>query len=251
MNEKKNSGRKVIVLVLVLSLLLGCAAGGTLAWLVAQSDTITNTFTEGNIDISLVEHKLDLQTGKQISPAQWVTEQEGDIELLPGRTVYKDPTVKVDAGSEPCYVRVFMIVDYGHYMDNAYEGTEVIKQWFAFDSNWSFRDVWEDKKANDYGHVFEFLYNGAVTANEDTYLTLFRSITIPSELAKDADPLRDMYSCLSEAKLIFVAQAVQVREGMDPFEDVPYPNVTLAMNNGSMTLEELINRNISHLTPNP
>ena len=35
--------------------MIGCVAGGTVAWLVATTDTVTNTFTYGNINIALAE----------------------------------------------------------------------------------------------------------------------------------------------------------------------------------------------------
>lgn len=254
---KKRSSRKLIVLVMLLALIVGGAVGGTFAWLITRTDPIVNTFTEGNIDIYLAEHQLDPQTGAHATPEAWIDTVNGNVtqsaELLPGRTIYKDPTVVVEAGSEPCYVRMFMIVDYDKYMDSAYEGVDAIKDWFAYDSNWTCVGIWEDKKYGDYGHVFEFRYNDLVTAGEEDpeYLTLFHSITIPDDLKKDEDPYQDMYSCLSEAKLTFVAQAVQARKNMQPFEDVAYPDVTLSMTNGTMTLEALINRNLSHLTPEP
>ena len=250
MYAKKNRGRRVIALLVALMLVIGGVIGGTLAWLMTKTDPLENTFVAGDINIQMVEHKLDLQTGAHDSSNTYVTAQEDAIELLPGRTVYKDPTVIVEKGSEPCYVRVFMIVDYAEGMDNAYEGVEVISQWFNFDTaNWTTKQVWQDYEANDYGHVFEFRYNGAVTAeSKDQCLTLFDAITIPSDLDKNEDN-EDMYYCLQEAKLMFVAQAVQAAgfESMDAaFTEVGRPDVQLNMTNKTMTLEELINRNIGH-----
>ena len=55
-NAKRNRrsvSSKTLALLLALVLVLGVAAGGTIAWLVAQSDTVTNTFTYGDINIAL------------------------------------------------------------------------------------------------------------------------------------------------------------------------------------------------------
>ena len=80
-------GGKAVVLVLALSLLVGGAIGGTLAWLTDKTDEIKNVFTIGNINIELTE-----------------TEQE--YKMVPGTTIAKDPTVTVEADSENCYLFV-------------------------------------------------------------------------------------------------------------------------------------------------
>ena len=260
MYAKKNSGRKLIAVAVLLALVIGCVAGGTLAWLLTKTDPLVNTFVSGDINIQMVEHKLNLQTGEHTEPEEWVDGQEG-IELLPGRTVYKDPTVVVKAGSEPCYVRVFMVVDYGEGMDDVYEGIEAIKKWFKYSSDWTIAHAWDEITGDTCGHVIEFQYIGvATTDGDDTYLpAVFSSITIPADLDKN-EQNEDMYYCLKEAELMFIAQAVQA-EGFEAeldgdgkvtktaaevaFEEVGYPDVTLSMNDGDMTLEALIERNIA------
>ena len=76
--ERKRRGvsAKALALVLVVVLLFGGALGGTLAWLTAKTDTVTNTFTVGDINIDL-------------------TETTTDYKLVPGNTIAKDPTVTV------------------------------------------------------------------------------------------------------------------------------------------------------------
>lgn len=102
MYAKKNSGKKIIVTVLAVILLIGCAVGGTLAWLSAQSEAVTNTFSVGNITIQLWEHELKdgvLDTDSE------VTENDG-YKIVPGATQGKDPFVRVKESSEKCYVYV-------------------------------------------------------------------------------------------------------------------------------------------------
>ena len=53
----KNMKRSVALLVAI-ALLIGCVAGGTIAWLVDTTGNVTNTFVAGNIDITLDESKL-------------------------------------------------------------------------------------------------------------------------------------------------------------------------------------------------
>jgi predicted ribosomally synthesized peptide with SipW-like signal peptide len=80
--------KKLIVAIAALSILLCCAVGGTLAYLRDKTDTVTNTFTYGDINITLDESK-DL-----------------NLKMIPGGKITKDPTVTVDPTSEACYLFV-------------------------------------------------------------------------------------------------------------------------------------------------
>ncbi len=73
--------RRLLALIVALVLVFGVAVGGTVAWLVARSDAIVNTFTYGDINID-----LDETTGDE-------------YEMIPGQTITKDPTVTVEADS--------------------------------------------------------------------------------------------------------------------------------------------------------
>lgn len=78
--------KKGFALLLALVLVIGCVVGGTLAWLTATSDTVTNTFTVGDINIELKETTGDT------------------YKIIPGSTAAKDPKVTVKAGSEACWL---------------------------------------------------------------------------------------------------------------------------------------------------
>lgn len=85
--QKKNS-KKGIALLLVLFLLVGCVIGTTMAWLTDTTTPITNTFTVGDINLS-----LDETTGDT-------------YKMTPKSTIAKNPIVTVTKGSENCYVFV-------------------------------------------------------------------------------------------------------------------------------------------------
>ena len=68
-------------------LLLGCVAGGSLAWLIDRTEAKVNTFTVGNIEMALEETTTDYK-------------------MVPGCTIDKDPTVSVTAESEACWLFV-------------------------------------------------------------------------------------------------------------------------------------------------
>lgn len=46
---QKTPGKKSIALLLALMLLIGCVAGGTIAYLTTRTGIVTNTFVAGNI----------------------------------------------------------------------------------------------------------------------------------------------------------------------------------------------------------
>jgi len=82
------NARKVLLLVLCLVLVVSATVMGTLAYLTDKTEKVVNTFTIGNIDITLDESKgLDLK-------------------MVPGKTITKDPKATVLANSEKCYLFV-------------------------------------------------------------------------------------------------------------------------------------------------
>lgn len=85
--RRRSLGGKGLALMLALVLLVGGVVGGTLAWLTAKSDTVTNTFTTSDITVELKETKTDFK-------------------MIPGYTIDKDPKATVVSGSEECWLFV-------------------------------------------------------------------------------------------------------------------------------------------------
>jgi len=86
--NRRSVSSKTFVVMLALVLALGCAVGGTIAWLTKTTPEVKNTFTYGKIDITLTE-----TTGE-------------NYKIIPGKNLPKDPTVTVKANSEECYLFV-------------------------------------------------------------------------------------------------------------------------------------------------
>lgn len=84
--------KKIIAVCLIVALAATAVVGGTLAWF-TDDEVATNTFTVGNVDITLTEPKWT-STGSQDAP-----------EVYPGEPLAKDPTVE-NVGANPCFVRV-------------------------------------------------------------------------------------------------------------------------------------------------
>ena len=80
--------KKSLALLLSIVLVIGIAAGGSLAWLMAETQKVTNTFTNSDLNI-----KLEETTGKE-------------YKMIPGWTIDKAPKVTVDGDSEDCWLFV-------------------------------------------------------------------------------------------------------------------------------------------------
>lgn len=91
-SPRKRLSMRAVVALLVLVLLFGCAAGGTLAWLMTRSSTVTNTFVAGNIGTLTL------------------TETKGNEYIVtPGVNITKDPEVTFSGNNIAAYV--FLQVD--------------------------------------------------------------------------------------------------------------------------------------------
>lgn len=88
--NRRSVGMKTFVAMLALVLVIGCAVGGTVAWLTAQTDSVVNTFTYGDIKIDLTETKPENNQAK----------------IIPGVNIDKNPTVTVKKDSEACWLFV-------------------------------------------------------------------------------------------------------------------------------------------------
>ena len=94
--------KKLAIAVIALSLALVAFAGVSLAWLVSTPDAVVNTFTVGNIVITLDEAPVDAN-GKETTGNRVTS---NTYKIIPGSEYDKDPTVHVAAESEACYVYV-------------------------------------------------------------------------------------------------------------------------------------------------
>lgn len=86
-NGKKRMNMKPLAVLLALMLLVGCAVGGTLAWLTAKTPEVKNTFSASTIGVELEE-------------------TERTYKMVPGWTIDKDPKAWITEGSEDAYLFV-------------------------------------------------------------------------------------------------------------------------------------------------
>lgn len=92
---------KVLAIVGCAAILVAGSIAGTFAYLTFLTGTVTNTFTAGNVKITLDEAKVT-EYGVAVDGANRVI--ENTYKLIPGHSYLKDPTIHVTKGSEVCYL---------------------------------------------------------------------------------------------------------------------------------------------------
>lgn len=147
--NRRSVSSKAFAAVLALVLVLGCALGGTVAWLVAESGPVTNTFTYGDINIALTE-----TTGE-------------DYKIIPGVDIAKDPKVTLKANSEACWL--FVKVD-------------EVGTFVADKVTYSVADGWTALTGQPGVYYREV---GAVTADTDFYVLKDNVVKVSDTLTKE------------------------------------------------------------------
>ena len=92
--------KKALFIMLSAALIVCATVAGTLAWLTDKTEPVVNTFTVGDINITLTES------------------ENLDLKMVPGKDISKDPKVTVKAGSEACwlFVKVDKSVNFDGFM---------------------------------------------------------------------------------------------------------------------------------------
>jgi hypothetical protein len=162
--------KKILVCTIAIILICGCFVGTTIAWLMDQSDRVENTFTAGDIEITLTE-----TTGNE-------------YKMVPGDKITKDPKVTVLGGSEACYL--FVVIEESTNFDT-YMTYDIADGWTELTgySGVYYRKV--DAVAEDATAEYPVLLNNQVVVSQDV----------------TADQLEEAES--NKPMLSFIALAVQ------------------------------------------
>lgn len=145
--------KKKSILVVAILMMVCMAVGGTLAWLVAEDESVVNTFTPATISIELTETEPDGKTAK----------------MVPGNTIKKDPSVTVETGSEECWL--FVKVEAANGADT-YLDYDVAEGWTAVTGHDGY--YWREVTTTSIGTAFPILkdnqvkVSGTVTAADMT-----------------------------------------------------------------------------------
>lgn len=195
--KKKTSFVKTLAVAMVLVTLIGCAIGGTLAWLTAETQQVVNTFTVGNIKIKLDETNTD---GGEGAPER---DTENSYKMIPGWTITKDPVATVLANSEDCYLFVELVEDKGVVTYKNAAGQDVTTKWSDF-LTYAIADGWtlvEGETNVYYREVTTSTSNQSFNVIKDNKVNVLTTVT------------EEMMETLTEAtypKLNVTAYAVQL-----------------------------------------
>ena len=188
--KKKPTRRRALITsaALITVLMLGVVPV-TYSYLMASSETVVNTFAGGAISLTLDEEKVDTD-GNPLEDEPRV--QENTYKVVPGRTLYKDPTVTVLAGSEVCYVYL--------YVENPLN-----EDYFTLD----YSEDWIEVATT--GTRTLYVYKTTVDASDgDVVLTpIFTTVTVSSELTAE------QIEAMGEVQIKVQAYAIQA-ESVDP-----------------------------------
>lgn len=217
---------KALLLTLCAVLLVAASVLGTMAYL-TSTDTVTNTFTVGKVEITLDETDVTNPNGPRV--------KANSYKLMPGTTYTKDPTVTVKAGSEESYVRmkvtfnnatkIIALCTDPEYADevtgteNAFPLIRMVKFVEANAAKWDgiipdnmveTEDMLADAKYFAYDETADtltyiFYYRETVTApTADVVLpVLFDSITVPGWTTGE------QLKALNNFRITVVAEAIQ------------------------------------------
>lgn len=170
--KRRTVSSRAFVVLLALVLILGVAAGSTVAWLVASTDSVVNTFTYGDINITLTETVPENKQAK----------------IIPGVDIAKDPKVTVVGGSEDCYLFV-KVVEAGTFVSG--------KVTYSVDTGWT--------KGDGTDIPAEVYYRVVTASDTDQVFNVLKDnkVTVSSDLTKNE------IENLGSATLTFTAYAVQ------------------------------------------
>lgn len=194
--------RKLLLVALSLCMVAILAMGGTLAYLTDTEDA-TNTFTVGNVDITLTEEAWTEEGGG---------EDQGE-DAYPGEPLPKDPTV-TNVGSNPCFVRV-SVTGLDQFVKKYGEGAMI-----DYRTNYVVGGLGADWVEHTDGY---FYYTKVLPVGEATS-ALFDSIVVPVELTNEEHADENGTAYKYDVKVF--AEAVQAQGALNlPWSQVSDPAV--------------------------
>lgn len=151
---------KIAALIAAIVLVIGCTAGGTVAWLVSKPDPITNVFTVGNINATLTE------TAKT---------ETTEFKIVPGVNITKNPIATVEANSEECYLFVQLTEENWPAFTEADNTTRKVK--------YEIEDGWIKLESKDGVYYRVVAKNG--TADQAFHVLKNDQVTVSNTLTKE------------------------------------------------------------------
>lgn len=174
--------KRTLALLCAVTMVIGIAVGGSLAWLMDSTTAVTNTFTTSDVDITLTEPEGE--------------KNDYEFQMVPGKSITKDPKVTVIADSLDSYI--FVEITKSDNYDQFLDSYAVATGWTAVGDSVSgvyYRQYTSSNSPVDY----QILANNQVTVKssvtktmmenlpEETYPTLtFTAYAIQKDYLKDS-----------------------------------------------------------------
>ena len=184
----KRIGR-VFLPICLLVLIAGAAVGGTMAYIANVTSPVVNTFSVGDIKITLTETEYEYKDGKDVygETAEGVN---NSYPMIPGKEYDKDPVVTV-LGSEKS-VEAYLFV----------EVTEAMNSGLVYTLNWE--DGWTKLEDGVY-------YRVVPASTEDQPFHLIKG----DKVKVDPDVINKKAMPAANSTLTFTAYAIQT-ENLEP-----------------------------------
>ncbi len=163
---------KALLLVLCAVVLVVATVFTTIAYMTSKTDTITNTFSVGNVTITLDE---------KVIGGEGRTAEDQQYQITPGAQIEKDPTIHVSANSEASFI-------YAKVVNNTKVG-DVTLVTPNIGSEWVLVD----------GKTDLYYYNGTVEAGKD--YVVFATADVSDALTAETS--------LDETSIVVTAYAIQ------------------------------------------
>ncbi len=182
---RRKIGKSLLAMFMAVVLAMGAMIGGTLAYLTQKTDPVVNTFTYGDINITLTETE-----GTELS------ENTRQFKMIPGETIAKNPIVTVKAGSEACwlYVKLEKSENFDEFMT------------FAMADGWTqlpgYDDVWywtEHLEATTADTPYQVIKDNTVTVKPEVTKTMLNALTDETRPTLTATAYAVQYSATQEA----------------------------------------------------
>ena len=128
--------KKIITTITMLALIICFTIGGTLAWLMDETDSVQNTFTSGDVDITLTETPNTNIEDDDPTNDSW------SAQMIPGNTYAKNPKVTVKGAIDAVDCWLFVKVEEKEVKDKD-TGKFYLNYSFRFDddSEWQKLDI--------------------------------------------------------------------------------------------------------------
>lgn len=167
--------KKLMAIALAVCVVAVLAAGASLAYFTDKTETANNTFTMGNVKITLDETDLTKIDGSRTAEGNTYTN------LYPGMDMVKDPIVH-NVGKNDAWVRVIVRVANGAaFMDKfaiaPYASSPLEGLTHGLGEGWQITASTKDTAANDM--VYTIVYNTVLKPGESTP-AVFEKLYIPA-----------------------------------------------------------------------